>query len=267
MANEGQRTYFADPKRIERWPTREPFTSHAIAPLLAIANLHAGQRVLDVGCGGGICTVAAAEVVGFTGRVVGADLSPVMIGLAESRPYPDSVTYLEADVQEDAIAGGPFDRIISQFGTMFFDNPVAAFTNLGANLAEAGTLTAAVWQGMEGNLSFMAHRLAARGFKRSAPPSGGVPQGPFAHSDRSWVASILTEAGFVPPTWQSFSLVHHCALDDVVTETMLLDAGIDTDRIDEAIGIARAELEPYREDNGQIACPLEVQIYTTALAR
>jgi hypothetical protein len=112
----------------------------------------------------------------------------------------------------------------------------------------------------------MAHRLAARGFKRATPPTGGVPQGPFAHSDREWVASLLVEAGFAPPTWQSFSLVHHCTLDEVVTEGMLLDAGIDPDRIEEAIGIARAELEPFRGDDGQIACPLEVQVYATSLA-
>ena len=149
---------------------------------------------------------------------------------------------------------------------MFFDNPVAAFRNLGAHLAPGGTLTAAVWQGMDGNLSFMAHRLAARGFKRAMPPTGGVPQGPFAHSDREWVASLLLEAGFAPPTWQSFSLVHRCALDDVVTEAMLLDAGIDAERIDEAIGIARTELEPFRGADGQIACPLEVQVYATPLA-
>lgn len=52
--------------------------SLGVANPVAHADLRPGERVLDVGCGGGIDTVAAARRVGPTGRVVGLDMLPEM---------------------------------------------------------------------------------------------------------------------------------------------------------------------------------------------
>ncbi len=264
MANEGQRQYFANAMRTKRWPTREPFTALAIAPLLEVAKLRPGVAVLDIGCGGGQATKAVASVVGSTGRVVGADISEAMLELAGSRlePTDNNISFVLADAQTDAIPGAPFDAIVSQFGLMFFEDPVAAFTNLRAHLKAGGALTGAVWQGMEKNLSFMAHRLSARGFQREMPKQGPVPQGPFAFAHQDYVNGLLVAAGFSQPKWVLHTAVRPCALEDLVTVQMLLDAGIDQDRVEEAYAIAVDELGAVTGNDGVVQCPLEIQIFT-----
>ncbi len=264
MANEGQRQYFSDAMRTKRWPSREPFTAMAIPPLLEIAHLQPGMSVLDIGCGGGQMTKAVASVVGPTGRVVGADISEAMLELANSRREPSdgNVSFVLADVQTDDISGAPFDAIVSQFGLMFFEDPIAAFTNLRKHLRAGGALSGAVWQDMENNLSFMAHRLAARGFQREIPKQGPVPQGPFAFADQCYVDGLLVAAGFSEPKWTLHSAIRPCALDDVVTVQMLLNAGIDEDRVHEAYSIAVEELAAVTGDDGVVQCPLEIQLFT-----
>ena len=266
MANDGQRQYFNDPKRIERWPTREPFTQMAIAPLLEAAAIEPGMSVCDIGCGGGQATLQAAELVGPSGAVLGVDISPAMVALAQSRPAPTWVAYVEADAQTDDLPLQPFDRIISQFGLMFFEDPVAAFVNLGQHLSADGSLHGVVWQEIDNNLSFMAHRMAARGFARSTPGGATGQVGAFAFSDRDLVDGYLVAAGFEPATWNLHSLIRPSSLDEVVTPTMLLLAGIDEAVVEEAYAAAVAELQAVTDEHGIVHCPLEVQVLSTRRA-
>src|SRR5689334_3435676 len=53
--------------------------------LLRLARVHAGETVLDVGCGTGTLAIAACKVVGSTGAVFGVDASPEMIARATTK--------------------------------------------------------------------------------------------------------------------------------------------------------------------------------------
>jgi ubiquinone/menaquinone biosynthesis C-methylase UbiE len=47
--------------------------------LVELARLHRGQRVLDIATGTGNVAIPAAQLVGSLGKVVGVDISPVML--------------------------------------------------------------------------------------------------------------------------------------------------------------------------------------------
>jgi SAM-dependent methyltransferase len=83
----------------------------------SFARLTAGERVLDIGCGGGLDALVAAAAVGPEGEVVGVDITPEMIGRArEAAAMAPSapVTFLLADASERLpFEDGAFDAVQS----------------------------------------------------------------------------------------------------------------------------------------------------------
>lgn len=65
-------------EELARLPAAAVDWSLGVANPIAHADLRPGERVLDVGCGGGIDTVSAAHRVGPTGHVLGLDMLPEM---------------------------------------------------------------------------------------------------------------------------------------------------------------------------------------------
>src|SRR6185312_8436149 len=106
------------------------------------------RRVLDVGCGTGGTTVAVARRLGPSGRCTGVDISEPMIAAARARAEREgaSVDFVVADAQTHAFERERFDAIISRFGVMFFNDPVAAFTNLRRAARAGAVLRAVVWR-------------------------------------------------------------------------------------------------------------------------
>ena len=74
-ANEAERRRWNDERWVAVWPKREALTDTITPYLLDALALQPGERVLDVGCGGGKATIAAAQAVGPTGNAIGADIS------------------------------------------------------------------------------------------------------------------------------------------------------------------------------------------------
>ena len=56
----------------------------------ALGEPHAGQVVLDPGCGAGFDTLLAAKRVGPEGKVIGMDMTPQMIDKARTTPRPSA---------------------------------------------------------------------------------------------------------------------------------------------------------------------------------
>ena len=85
---------------------------------------------------------------------------------------------------------------MSQFGVMFFDEPVVAFTNVVKHLRSGGRLGFACCQTLDRNPWFVGPVLAA--FVAAPPPlaPGKSPTGPFALRNPDRVHQILQDAGF-----------------------------------------------------------------------
>ena len=161
--NELERRRWNDERWTAAWPKREAITDAVTTFVLEAAAPQPGERVLDVGCGGGNLTLAAAAAVGVQGAVVGADLSESLSALARRRAgeaQASNVTICLADMQAEMVDGGPFDVAVSQFGVMFFDAPAAAFANIRAHLRPGGRIAFACWQSMERNPWFVAPAIA-----------------------------------------------------------------------------------------------------------
>lgn len=167
------------------------------AALLERAAYQPGERVLDLGCGGGATTLGIAEAVGPDGAALGLDIAPMLIEQADVRAGAAGSTarFVCADAATASLGEPPFTRLFSRFGSMFFSEPVPAFANLRAMLAPAARIDLAVWAHPRDN----AWMMEVMGVVRShveVPPAVPRAPGPFAFEDLTYLEEVLTGAGF-----------------------------------------------------------------------
>lgn len=198
--NDEQKAYWNGPS-AQRWTSHQESLDRALAPfgraLVDAAQLRRGDRVLDVGCGCGATSLAVAERVLPGGRVTGVDLSAAMLARARERSAAlENVSLVEADASAFR-PEQPVDRIVSRFGVMFFEDPVAAFTHLRGLLQTGGRLTFVCWRAYDENPWCKLPMDVVQSYLPEAvlPGIDGSP-GPFAFADRRRVEEILTGSGF-----------------------------------------------------------------------
>src|SRR2546428_3504973 len=83
---------------------------------IAVAGLHAGGRVLDLGSGGGIDVLLSARRVGPTGKVYGLDMTEEMLPLAHgsaAEAGATNVEFLRGYIEDVPLPAGTIDVVIS----------------------------------------------------------------------------------------------------------------------------------------------------------
>jgi ubiquinone/menaquinone biosynthesis C-methylase UbiE len=110
-----------------------------VEPLLAHAGVAEGQQVLDVACGTGVVSRAAAAVVGRSGHVVGVDLNPAMIEVAR-QACPRDVELQVGDAAHLPHDDGTFDAVVCQSALFFFPDPVAALSEMARVVVPGGAV-------------------------------------------------------------------------------------------------------------------------------
>ena len=163
-------------------------------------DLQPGEHVLDVGCGAGALSLAAADLVGDAGSVTGVDMSAPLLTVARQRPGAGVVALLQADAQTHDFGDSRVDAIVSRFGVMFFDDPAAAFLNLAGALRPGGRIVFACWRDLIENEWIMVPAVAA--LEHVPMPELGEEGGPGTYSlaDPDRVRAVLVGAGLVECT-------------------------------------------------------------------
>jgi ubiquinone/menaquinone biosynthesis C-methylase UbiE len=158
----------------------------------------AGLRVLDVGCGTGGTTLAAARRLGVEGHCIGVDVSAQMIAVAQARGKREDSTarFICADAQAHSFEPASFDLITSRFGVMFFDDPVLAFANLRRAARDEAELRCIAWRRAVDNPFMTTAERAAAPLLPNLPARLPDAPGQFAFADQHRVSSILAASGW-----------------------------------------------------------------------
>lgn len=166
------------------------------APLISALRLETPCRIADIGCGGGGTAIEIVRRAPPGSQVHGFDIVPGLIELARGR-IPRQGPDLQFDVADlmTAAPDAPYDRLASRFGTMFFDDPRAAFANMRQWLTPAGRFAFAVWGPPADNRWITTVRdLVARVV--SMPKPDPHAPGPFRYADAGTLVALLDQVGF-----------------------------------------------------------------------
>ncbi|HVL80923.1 MAG TPA: methyltransferase domain-containing protein [Actinomycetota bacterium] len=164
------------------------------APILVDrAGIGEGERVLDVACGTGIVAREAAKRVGPSGEVVGADISPHMLQVAQEVAASSPAPMRWVQTGADSLPDGPFDAVLCQQGLQFFPDRAAAAGEMRRVLAPGGRAAIAVWCGLDRHELFDA-LIRAEARHLDAPLEALAT--PFSFGDPDRLRATLTEAGF-----------------------------------------------------------------------
>lgn len=130
----------------------EPLWQAQLAPAhaatLELAALRPGQTVLDVACGTGLVSLAAARAVGPQGQVIACDLSGRMVDAARQRARDAGIGHLRVarmDAECLDLPDGSVDVALCALGLMYLPDPGQALREMRRVLRPGGHVVLSVW--------------------------------------------------------------------------------------------------------------------------
>jgi arsenite methyltransferase len=109
----------------------------------AVADLHPGERVLDLGSGGGIDVLLSAKRVGPTGRVFGVDMTDEMLALAQANAAQAGATnveFLKGHIEAIPLPAESVDVVISNCVVNLAVDKQAVFAEIARVLRPRGRI-------------------------------------------------------------------------------------------------------------------------------
>jgi SAM-dependent methyltransferase len=155
------------------------------------ARIGPGQRVLDVACGTGVLACAAAERAGADGQVVGLDPNPEMLAVA--RPKSARIEWRAGCAESLPFTDDSFDAVVSQFGLMFFEDRVAALSEMMRVLRPGGRLAVAVCDAVERSPGYAALAMLLQ--RLFGEHVANAFRAPFVLGDTQRLLALCDEAG------------------------------------------------------------------------
>jgi SAM-dependent methyltransferase len=240
-------------------------TAAVAAWMIEAAELHPGQRVLELAAGPGEVGFRAAPLIEPDGTLICSDQSEAMIEIARARAAALGLTNVEFRV-----LGGEWidlelasvDVVLCRWGYMLMVDPAAALRETRRVLRSGGRVAAAMWDARERNPWSMIPGQVLVEHGLADPPVPGVP-GPFVLGDAAVVSALLEEAGFTDITVDAVDIVRSGPDFDTwwashldLSASALAAFRKADDGQTEAIEAQLAErLAPYTSPSGEIAVP------------
>jgi SAM-dependent methyltransferase len=218
------------------------------------ADVRAGQRVLDVACGTGALTVAAAERVAPGGAAVGLDANPDMLRVARRKRA--DIEWRDGRAEALPFADASFDAVVSQFGLMFFDDRAAALREMQRVLRPGGALAVAVCDAVERSPGYAA--LAALLETLFGRPVADAFRAPFVLGDEARLRALCDEAALRDATiTRREGTVRFDSIDALVSTeracVWTLGGLLDDGQFERLRREARTALRPWADGEGKVA--------------
>ena len=109
----------------------------------AVADLHEGEVVLDLGSGGGIDVILSAKRVGPSGTAYGVDMTDEMLALAQQNARAAGVAnahFLKGEIERIPLPAGSVDVVISNCVINLSTDKPAVLTEMARVLRPGGRL-------------------------------------------------------------------------------------------------------------------------------
>ena len=169
-----------------------PCSSNGVRLSPSAARIAPGEFVLDVACGTGVLALAAREIVGPEGKVVGLDANADMLMVA--RRKSKEIDWREGKAEVLPFADQSFDAVVSQFGLMFFDDRSVALGEMMRVLKPGGRIAVAVCDALDHSPGYADFaRLLQKLFGERIAEAFRAP---FVLGDAERLLAITTAAGF-----------------------------------------------------------------------
>jgi len=167
------------------------FFAQWVPPLLDLADVGPGQRVLDVACGTGVVARGAADRTGDAGTVTGVDLNPAMLVVA-GRVRPD-LTWCQGDAADLPFPTGTFDAVLCQMALMFLPDRAQAVREMARVVAPGGVVAIAVPAALSEQEAFAP--FVAMAARHAGPAAATLLGAYFGCGDRRGLTTLLADAG------------------------------------------------------------------------
>jgi arsenite methyltransferase len=134
---------FYDAEQRGELPDAAVLASLGCGNPIAVAELHQGETVLDLGSGGGIDVILSAKRVGPTGTAYGLDMTHEMLALAQQNARQAGVTnvhFLKGLIEQIPLPASTVDVVISNCVINLSTDKAAVLTEIARVLKPGGRL-------------------------------------------------------------------------------------------------------------------------------
>ncbi len=159
--------------------------------LLAAAGVKAGDQVLDVACGTGVLAREAKRQAGADGQVTGVDINDGMLAVARSKS--PAIHWREGKAENLPFDDNAFDRVLCQFGLMFFRDQKKAISEMLRVLRPGGGLAIAVWASLAETPGYAAVAVMLNDL--FGPELAKSIEAPYALGDKEVLKALFADAG------------------------------------------------------------------------